>query len=203
MNSVNSAISLSSKIYNAYWDSFFPHEVLNQRNQLISFKYVQMEEADAYLSGLGVNLLKHEHFMEKCPFTMFEASHHKKRYQKECIDHFIFEYNGRAIGVFMGDPIDWEVYYMRYLHILDDFRGVDLSVEFYKYLIEVTTQMNIKKLEAQVSLNNRAQMEKFLDLGFVMSGTELTTRWGGVARMTRFNDDYSKQVFIKQYCLKA
>jgi len=124
----------------------------------------------------------------------------KRRFCEES-DVFLFRTGTQTVGLLMGNPIDWSSYYIRSTALLSDYRGRNLGPMLVELLSSTLRAAGVERLEADVSPTNLSSMRGLcLDLGFVVTSTSLSERWGGLIHLTRLLSEEASTVFHRQFC---
>lgn len=124
----------------------------------------------------------------------------KRRFLAES-DMFAYRADGEIIGVWMGHPSDWATYYARSMAILPEYRERGLFLEFFKRLANTLRDAGVERIEADVSPANPAVNRGMLRLGWLVSSTVNSDRWGAMLRYTKFLTPEPERVFRQQYII--
>ncbi len=124
----------------------------------------------------------------------------KRRFLRE-MDPFVFRDCGRVVGVVLGHPLDWSTYYWRSIAILNEYRGRGLLTSFMGQCNSVLRGESVGRLEIECSPANIPMMNVLLKLGYVVTSTSPSDRWGVLVRWTKFLNAEANGVFLRQYCV--
>lgn len=136
---------------------------------------------------------------ESSPFVT-KVNEAKARYYREVGDFFEFVHAGRTVGLLIGTPVDWSTYYIRSAAALPDYQGRGVVQRFFPVLFDELKRSGVERVEADTSPANMATMHLLTRLRFNVTGTVLTERWGAHVHFTKFLDEESENVFLRQFC---
>lgn len=202
INREESQVSLFENLFKFSWQKFFPYSYeknINERNQQVSFEISNSDEVNDFVKNHYKEIFSKN--LEESPFTILKSSPFKEAFSRICMDHFIFKVDDEPIGFFMGNLVDWESYYLRYINILPNFRRYQISMDFYHYFLDVLNRVGVNKAEAHLSSNNSSQIKKLIKLGFILTGQQLTIRWGTLANFSKYFDEDENHKFQGQFFL--
>ncbi len=128
------------------------------------------------------------------------SSDARERYLERVCDVFVFRDAGEAVGLFLGNPVDWSTYYIRSTAFVRAYQGRALYQRFLKTLFEVLADAGVERIEAETAPSNLQCVMALTRQRFVASGNALTDRWGAVTKFTRHLHAGPKAVFLRQYC---
>jgi len=123
----------------------------------------------------------------------------KSRYYRMA-DVFEIKHAERTIGVFIGTPSDWSTYYLRSMGLLPAYQGQKLPRVILPFLFERLAGAGVRRFEADTSPSNLATVRWLTHLGFNVTGTVLSERWGALLRLTKFVDEVAEDVFLDKFC---
>ncbi|MBF0313738.1 MAG: GNAT family N-acetyltransferase [Oligoflexia bacterium] len=183
---------LTRKIFKIEWRNYFPDN--DKFFEEYGFRVGGELEALAFLKRSQQNAIGNNFFYNS-------SNEYKSDYYKYVIDHFVFTYRDEIIGYLSGNVYDWGSYYLRYCLIEKAHRGKNLFEAAAKRVIEILEQHQVERIEAHISVNNQKQMIRLCRMGFSVSGTVATDRWGVLTSLTKFNNNKANEVFNTQFCL--
>jgi hypothetical protein len=134
------------------------------------------------------------------PFSTSRHTPAKERYYRLSGDFFEFVAADRTVGLLVCTPVDWSSYYVRSAAVLPEYSGRKLIQRFLPSLFEALARAGVERVEADTSPSNMATMHLLTRLRFNVTGTVLTERWGAHVHFTRFLDEASEHVFLRQFC---
>ena len=111
----------------------------------------------------------------------------------------MFRVGDRPAGIFMGHPSDWTTYYIRSAALLPEFRDRRMMSQHVARLVEPLRAVGIERVEAECSPANVPVVRLLTTLGYVVTATTNSERWGVLLRFTKFLTDDAKAVFMRQY----
>jgi GNAT superfamily N-acetyltransferase len=127
----------------------------------------------------------------------------KQRYARHVADCFGYYHRGRVVGIYVGNPMDWSTYYLRSTGVLPAYRGKGLTWRFMELLLGELERAGVERVEGETSPANYAIYKCLMRLGFCVSGTVLSDRWGALTRLTRYFDPKAERVFGEKFCAIA
>ena len=125
----------------------------------------------------------------------------KRRYYLSNVDLFAFKEGERTIGVFSGNVLDWSTYYFRYVLLAREFNGQGFYKTFLAHLSNVLKISGVNRIEAHVPPSNTKSLHVLNSLGFVITGTCFSERWGSLVQATCFLTSNNRDVFSRRLCL--
>ncbi|MEW6055688.1 MAG: GNAT family N-acetyltransferase [Bdellovibrionota bacterium] len=192
------ARSLACKLWGVDWTRHYPVRLTSSATVVEATSFGQVAEF------LKQNIQAIYRSNQEDQAFLFSGQHAaKSAFYEECSDSFVFrsQQDGRVIGVFIGNVLDWSSYYLRYTAILPEFRRQGIFAEFVEGLVEVLKAYPVERVEADVSPNNHPQVHLLNRVGFNLSGTLLTERWGALSRFTKYMKPANQAVFLNQFCV--
>jgi ribosomal protein S18 acetylase RimI-like enzyme len=123
----------------------------------------------------------------------------KRRFCDE-MDVFLLKANGALVGLWMGHPTDWSTYYGRNSAILPEYRNRHLVTRLMDAACKPLSDAGVERFEAECAPSNVASVKLLVALGFVITSTSTTDRWGAMLRFTKFLRKEAEEVFARQYC---
>jgi RimJ/RimL family protein N-acetyltransferase len=134
------------------------------------------------------------------PFLKGRTTEAKAQYYRRCADVFAFKDGPDTVGVFVCTPVDWGTYYIRFASFLPAYQGRQLLQRFFPNFFRILKEAGIERVETDTSPSNFAIMHIMNRFRFNATGTMLSERWGGVIRFTKFLDEASEDIFLRQFC---
>ena len=172
------------------WDLHFPLALSpNNVVDIISFETF-LEFYKTHSESLGVTNRK---FISE-PFA------DKDFYYQSRGDFFGFFKDGELYGVFTGNTIDWSTYYFRSVLIHPDHREHANYQNFLKYLTGILKNLGCNRIEAHIAPFNHPSIHVLNKLGFMITGTLLSDRYGNLIHFSYFLNEHSKNAFINNFC---
>jgi hypothetical protein len=123
----------------------------------------------------------------------------KRRFANE-MDVFLLRDGGRTVGVLLAHPTDWTTYYMRSVAILEAYRDRHLLQRLVEATYEPLGAAGVERIEGDCSPANVAMMRALPKLGFVVTATRATERWGLRVCFTKFLGEAAETAFARQFC---
>jgi ribosomal protein S18 acetylase RimI-like enzyme len=123
----------------------------------------------------------------------------KRRFCDES-DVFVFRSGAQTIGILIGHPTDWSTYYIRTAALLPDYRGRELVPKLLEILAAKLRAVGVERIQAETSPVNVSTMRLFLNVGFRVTATSLSERWGALVHTTWLLSDEADNVFHRQFC---
>jgi hypothetical protein len=124
----------------------------------------------------------------------------KERYYRVAGDFFEFKDENETVGLLVGTPIDWSSYYIRTAAALPRYQGKKIIQRFFPKMFDILRNAGIERVEADTSPSNMATLHLLTRLRFNPTGTLLSDRFGATMHFTRFLDEASENVFLRQFC---
>jgi hypothetical protein len=135
---------------------------------------------------------------ETSAFLQEPMTEAKKRFCAE-MDVFVFRAQSRVVGLLLCSPSDWSTYYVRSTAMLPAFRDRRLPARLSVEMEPVLAAAGVKRMEAECAPANLPMMRIMSSLGYVITGTHNSERWGNLLRWTKYLDDASRAVFMRQF----
>lgn len=126
-----------------------------------------------------------------------------KRAFLERSDAFLFWHEDRAVGLLMGNPVDWSTYYWRTVAFLPAYRGRGLLAAALEATDRHLAAHGVARVEGETAPNNYAQLRLLLRLGYVVTGSTESDRFGSMLRLTKFLAPGPRETFERQFCRGA
>ena len=187
--------TFSEHIWDFSWSDYFPI-VLNDADIVVEkssdedvLKFARENFATIYGSEFN-----------KSSFLWFDTSEPKNTYYKIAGDFFVFKDGQKTIGVFVGTPLDWGTYYLRNVSILPEYQGRKIYQKFLRRFLNYLEELNLERIEGEISPANSASIHVLLKFGFTISGINLSERWGTLLKFVKYTSLKHHEVFFKQFC---
>jgi RimJ/RimL family protein N-acetyltransferase len=187
--------SLSDLFWGLDWTRHFPLELTDDGIAVHATSY----EAAAPFVGEHYRAIFHED--ANSTFSTTRLNQQKANYYRLAGDFFEIKKEERTIGLVVGTPVDWSTYYIRSAAILPEFQRRQLAPEVLRILFVHLGAAGVDRVEADTSPSNLRVVRILTDLGFNVTGSVLSERWGAQVRFTRFLDAPSEEVFLRQFCM--
>jgi len=123
----------------------------------------------------------------------------KRRFGDE-MDVLVFRAQGLTVGLLIGHPLDWSTYYMRSVAILPEYRDRRLLTRVMEKTYEPLREAGVERIEGECSPSNGPMMRMLTGLGFLVTSTANSERWGATVRSTKFLREEAEDVFARQFC---
>lgn len=133
-------------------------------------------------------------------FLIVDDTPARNNFYEQAGDFFLFKDGPANIGMFVGNALDWSTYYIRSISILPDYQGLKLYQQFLAHLIQCLTQRGVARVEVHIAPSNLAHVHVANKLGFAVSGTLLSERWGALTHFTKYLGESNQLIFEKQFC---
>lgn len=121
----------------------------------------------------------------------------------EASDRFVFVDGSRSVGVLVGQPVDWSTYYWRTVAFLPDYQGRGLLAAALERTDAVMREVGIERVEGETAPVNYRQVRLLHRLGYCVTGSTNSERWGTLLRLTKFLAPHGKQTFTSRFCRDA
>lgn len=132
-------------------------------------------------------------------FLTETSSPAKLRFLAEA-DRFVFRDGGEAIGLLVGHPTDWSTYYWRTVAFLPEYQGRGLLAAVLERTDRVMCEAGVARVEGEAAPTNYRQIRLLARLGYCVTGTVNSERWGTMLRLTKFLATDAEQAFVMQFC---
>lgn len=123
----------------------------------------------------------------------------KWRFCREC-DVTRFRDGERTVGVTIFHPSDWSSYYLRSAAYLPEYQGSGIGRAWMERCLAVLARHGVARVDTDVSPSNFANVRLLTRLGFNITATSNSERWGALARFTKFLQDDAEAVFLDKFC---
>lgn len=118
----------------------------------------------------------------------------------EMADRFIFSRGGRAIGVLAGHPIDWSTYYWRTVAFVPEYQGRGLLAAVLSRTDPILRDVGVQRVEGETAPTNHRQVRLLHRLGYCVTGSVNSERWGTLLRLTKFLAPEGRSMFTSRFC---
>lgn len=115
-------------------------------------------------------------------------------------DRLAFRDGDQIVGVLVGNPIDWSTYYWRTVAFLPEHQGRGLLAAALERTDRVLRSVGVERIEGDAAPTNYRQIRLLLRLGYCVTGSSNSERWGAMLRLTRFLNEEGERVFTTRYC---
>jgi RimJ/RimL family protein N-acetyltransferase len=190
----NASRSLSRELWQMDWDRLLPLELPSGG---IVASYSSFERSKSFIEKYYASIFQED---DRSPFSTCKVNDAKARYYALTGDFVEFSHRDRVVGLFIGMPLDWSSYYIRSAAMLPEYQGTHAPQAFFRQMFPVLRAAGVERVELDVSPSNVAMMHIVTRLRFNVTGTVLSDRWGALVHFTKFLDDDSEAVFLRQFC---
>src|SRR3954467_14883546 len=119
--------SLSHRLWGIDWKAYFPFRLSDRITvDTTDYETVGRFSAQYFPRIYGLD-------PAASPFLVSDNTEARARYYALAGDFFVFRDGGRAVGVFVGTPLDWSSYYLRNASLLPEYQGQKLYQGFLRY----------------------------------------------------------------------
>lgn len=132
-------------------------------------------------------------------FTPDPLTGSKKRFGDE-MDVFVFRSGVRDVGLLIGHPLDWSTYYLRSMALLPQVRDQGVVFDVFEHMYAVLRTAGVERMDTEVSPCNVRPMRALTRLGWIVTGTVNSDRWGTMLRLTKFLCEATEGTFARQFC---
>lgn len=140
---------------------------------------------------------------ETSPFFSGDSRAARERYLTHVCDVFVFKDGSRAVGLFIGNPVDWSTYYMRSLAFLEEYQGRSLHQRLLDELFAMLAKGGVCRVEVETAPSNLQGVSALVRQRFMASGSVLSERWGALTRFTKHLEPGAERVFLGQFCFSG
>jgi RimJ/RimL family protein N-acetyltransferase len=168
--------------------------------QDIDLKIIGADHALSFYSQHASTIYGLDRSSKPNPFLAFEPIERKINYYALCGDFYGFFSEGRLVGVFAGNTVDWSSYYFRNCSILPRFQGLGIYSAFLKGLITILHGVGVARITGDVAASNLGHVHVLNRLGFRVTGVNLSERWGALTQFTLILASDAQSVFDQQFC---
>ena len=115
-------------------------------------------------------------------------------------DRFAFREGGEVIGLLVGNPVDWSTYYWRSVAFLPEHQGRGLLAAALEHTDEILREAGVVRVEGEAAPTNYRQVRLLMRLGYCVTGTTNSERWGTMLRLTKYLRADAGELFARQFC---
>jgi ribosomal protein S18 acetylase RimI-like enzyme len=133
-------------------------------------------------------------------FRASEVTAAKLRYYEHAGDVFEFVRDEKTIGVVVGNAVDWSTYYFRSAALVPEYRGTRLAEGFLRTLLGWLAAAGLERVTADTAPSNAATVGTLTRLGFMITGSTLSERFGALTHFTCFLDQPREATFVSRFC---
>jgi RimJ/RimL family protein N-acetyltransferase len=188
-----SSESLSSQLFGIDWAAHLPFELAGGvRLEVASVEEMVAFVAAHYAAIFGTNTTDRR--------FLVEASTPAKARFLRMSDRFVFRDRERVVGVLVGQPLDWSSYYWRTVAFVPDFQGRGLLAAALEHTDAVMREAGVARVEGEAAPNNHRQVRLLMRLGYCVTGSCNSERWGTVLRLTKYLRPEAEDCFMTQFC---
>lgn len=124
----------------------------------------------------------------------------RQRYLEHVCDSFIVRDGDVDVGIVICNPLDWSSYYIRLAAFLPAYQSQDLVKHVLLRTWTVLARAGVARVEMETAPSNAQCMASALTLGFVVTGTVLSERWGALSRMARYLNAEAEESYLDRFC---
>ncbi len=107
----------------------------------------------------------------------------------------------KLIGAAIANPSDPTTYYLRFAHILPEYRARSPHIEWLRRVsATVSDNPHVQRIEVEISPEDSSMPVIYARLGFRITGTAFSDRWGGIIRMTAHLRPEVREGFLNRFC---
>lgn len=185
--------SLSHDIFDLDWRAHLPLDLSGS----VQLDIATFEESIAfmgahYASIFGARPDDHRFFSEAQTAA-------KTRFLRRS-DRFAFREGPQMVGLLVGHPVDWSTYYWRSVAFLPEHQGRGLLAAALDHTDVVLRDAGIVRVEGEAAPNNYRQVRLLLRLGYCVTGSINSERWGTMLRLTKYLAPEAEHYFRAQFC---
>jgi hypothetical protein len=185
--------TLSKRILGLDWSKHLPWQIGNVAIEVGSYEQHALPFMAEHYSRMFDAKSLHERFMAE------EMTDAKRRFMAE-MDVLCFRAQGRPVGILMGHPLDWSTYYWRSVALLPSVRDRSLLGTAMDLSYEPLAAAGIHRVEGECSPTNGPMLRTLTKLGWVVTSTSMSERWGATVRFTKFLRQDAGEIFARQFC---
>lgn len=183
--------TLSSRIWGLDWGCHLPWSFGDVTVTVGSFSDALSFVGDHYSNIFGSG--KDSGFLSD-PFS--EA---KRRFGDE-MDVLLIRADRQVVGLLVAHPLDWTTYYMRSVAILPQYRERKLFAQMVERCFQPLAEAGVERVEGETAPTNTVMMRALTGLGFLVTSTANSERWGATVRFTKFLREEAGSIFAERFC---
>lgn len=187
------AASLSSDLFGIDWAAQLPFELTGG----IRLEHAPMPQMLEFVAAHYAAIFDSDAADRR---FLVEAQSPAKMRFFEMSDRFVFRDGEKVVGLLVGNPLDWSTYYWRSIAFLPEFQGRGLLAAALARTDAVMREAGVARLEGEAAPNNQRQLRLLLRLGYVVTGTINSERWGTVLRLTKYLRREAEERFASVFC---
>lgn len=129
-----------------------------------------------------------------------EATTAAKRHFGDEMDVLCFRDAKKPVGILLGHPVDWSTYYFRSVALLPEVRDRGLLGRALSRAHDTLRSCGVDRAEGECSPSNAPMMRALAKLGYLVTATVNSERWGAMVRFTKHLHPEAEEVFLRQFC---
>jgi RimJ/RimL family protein N-acetyltransferase len=133
-------------------------------------------------------------------FFQEEQGDSKLRFYREA-DVFLYREGTTDIGFAISHPTDWSSYYLRMMAVLPEHQDRHVGTEWTVAVMRVLKKHGVGRFEIETAPANHRVIHGLNKLGFMVTSTTQSERWGVMLRYTKFLDERAETDFVHRYCM--
>jgi hypothetical protein len=184
--------SLSRRLWDLDWGSHLPWHF-----DAISVVQASFDDALPFIREHYTSIFEWE--SRAARFLADPITEAKARFYRES-DVFLFQDAGATVGVLLSNPSDWSTYYMRSAAFLADYRGKNLLSRCVEATYEPLRAVGVERVEVDCAASNAVVVSMLAGLGFAVTSTVNSERFGALVRFTKFLREDAETTFLHQFC---
>lgn len=185
--------SLSFKLFGIDWAAHLPFEL----SEDVRLEWATVAQTAAFAGAHYAAIFGARAADQR--FLLEDSTPAKARFLR-ISDRFVFRDGVRTVGLLVGQPLDWSTYYWRTVAFLPEFQGRGLLAAALRRTDDVMRAAGIARVDGEAAPNNHRQMRLLLRLGYCVTGTINSERWGTVLRFTKYLRPEAEERFMTQFC---
>lgn len=185
--------TFSQLIYGICWSDHFPVRL----ECGVDVEIASIEEATAFMAAHYADIFGSD--PEDRRFFADPGSPARARFLAGS-DRLAFREGGEVIGLLVGNPVDWSTYYWRSVAFLPEHQGRGLLAAALERTDRIMRDAGVVRVEGEAAPINYKQVRLLLRLGYCVTGSSNSDRWGTMLRLTKFLDPSAEERFITQFC---
>ena len=185
--------SLTSSLFELDWEDHVPVELVPGVHLATATVEDTLEFTRAHYASIFGMVGSDQRFFSEAPTPA------KERFLSMS-DRFAFREGSRVIGLLVGHPVDWSTYYWRSVCFLPEHQGRGLLAAALERTDPVMRRAGIVRVEGEAAPTNYRQVRLLHRLGYCVTGTVNSERWGNVLRLTKYLQPEAAACFATQFC---